>query len=120
MNFAVKWLISNLYNEFEFIREKLNEKDLIEFDKIWLKEEDANYDSSLLNLTKYLYNYYKKEVVLLIDEYDSPLITANQRGYYKDSINFFRNFLSLALKTNSYLKMGVLTGIVQVAKEGIF
>ena len=59
-------------------------------------------------------------MVLLIDEYDSPLITANQRGYYKDSINFFRNFLSLALKTNSYLKMGILTGIVQVAKEGIF
>ena len=120
MNFEIKELLRNLYDEFNFIRDTLSISDLREFDKIWLKEEDANYDSSLLNLTKYLYNYYKKEVVLLIDEYDSPLITANQRGYYKDSINFFRNFLSLALKTNSYLKMGVLTGIVQVAKEGIF
>ena len=120
MNFEIKELLRNLYDEFNFIRDTLSVSDLREFDKIWLKEEDANYDSSLLNLTKYLYNYYKKEVVLLIDEYDSPLITANQRGYYKDSINFFRNFLSLALKTNSNLKMGVLTGIVQVAKEGIF
>ena len=120
MNFEIKELLRNLYDEFNFIRDTLSISDLREFDKIWLKEEYANYDSSLLNLTKYLYNYYKKEVVLLIDEYDSPLIMANQRGYYKDSINFFRNFLSLALKTNSYLKMGVLTGIVQVAKEGIF
>ena len=120
MYFEIKELLRNLYDEFNFIRDTLSISDLREFDKIWLKEEDANYDSSLLNLTKYLYNYYKKEVVLLIDEYDSPLITANQRGYYKDSINFFRNFLSLALKTNSNLKMGVLTGIVQVAKEGIF
>ena len=120
MNFEIKELLRNLYDEFNFIRDTLSISDLREFDKIWLKKEDANYDSSLLNLTKYLYNYYKKEVVLLIDEYDSPLIMANQREYYKDSINFFRNFLSLALKTNSYLKMGVLTGIVQVAKEGIF
>ena len=118
--FEIKELLRNLYNDFYHIRESLNESDLKEFNKIWLKEKEANYDSSLLNLTKYLYNYYKKEVILLIDEYDSPLIVANQRNYYKDSINFFRNFFSTALKTNPYLKTAVLTGIVQVAKEGIF
>ena len=118
--FEIKELLRNLYNDFYHIRESLNESDLREFDKIWLKEKEANYDSSLLNLTKYLYNYYKKEVILLIDEYDSPLIVANQRNYYKDSINFFRDFFSIALKTNPYLKTAVLTGIVQVAKEGIF
>ena len=118
--FEIKELLRNLYNDFYFIRESLNESDLKEFDKIWLKEKEASYDNSLLNLTKYLYNYYKKEVVLLIDEYDNPLIVANQKKYYKDSINFFRNFFSTALKTNLYLKTAVLTGIVQVAKEGIF
>ena len=118
--FGVKELLRSLYNDFNFIRETLNESDLKEFDKIWLKEEGANYDSSLLNLTKYLYNYYQKKVILLIDEYDSPLIVANQNGYYKEAINFYRNLYSSALKTNSNLKMGVLTGIVQVAKEGIF
>ncbi|CAN2326506.1 AAA-ATPase-like domain-containing protein [Fusobacterium sp. oral taxon C10] len=120
MNFAAKSLISNLYNEFEFIREKLNEKDLIEFEKIWFKKEDGDYDNSLRLLSEYLYNYYQKEVILLIDEYDNPLIVANQNGYYKEAINFYRNLYSSALKTNPYLKMGVLTGIVQVAKEGIF
>ncbi|PIM92379.1 9-O-acetyl-N-acetylneuraminate esterase [Fusobacterium animalis] len=120
MNFAVKSLISNLYNEFEFIREKLNEKDLIEFEKIWFKKEDGDYDNSLRLLSEYLYNYYQKKVVLLIDEYDNPLIVANQFNYYKEAINFYRNLYSSALKTNSNLKMGVLTGIVQVAKEGIF
>ena len=120
MNFAVKSLISNLYNEFEFIREKLNEKDLIEFEKIWFKKEDGDYDNSLRLLSEYLYNYYQKKVILLIDEYDNPLIVANQNGYYKEAINFYRNLYSSALKTNSNLKMGVLTGIVQVAKEGIF
>jgi len=118
--FEIKELLRNLYNDFYHIRESLNESDLREFDKIWLKEKEASYDNSLLNLTKYLYNYYKKEVVLLIDEYDNPLIVANQKKYYKDSINFFRNFFSTALKTNPYLKTAVLTGIVQVAKEGIF
>ena len=118
--FEIKELLRNLYNDFYHIRESLNESDLREFDKIWLKEKEASYDSSLLNLTKYLYNYYKKEVILLIDEYDNPLIVANQKKYYKDSINFFRNFFSIALKTNPYLKIAVLTGIVQVAKEGIF
>ena len=120
MYFAAKSLISNLYNEFEFIREKLNEKDLIEFEKIWFKKEDGDYDNSLRLLSEYLYNYYQKKVVLLIDEYDNPLIVANQNGYYKEAINFYRNLYSSALKTNSNLKMGVLTGIVQVAKEGIF
>ena len=120
MNFAVKSLISNLYNEFEYIREKLNEKDLIEFEKIWFKKEDGDYDNSLRLLSEYLYNYYQKKVVLLIDEYDNPLIVANQNGYYKEAINFYRNLYSSALKTNSNLKMGMLTGIVQVAKEGIF
>jgi len=119
MYFAAKSLISNLYNEFEFIREKLNEKDLIEFEKIWFKKEDGDYDNSLRLLSEYLYNYYQKKVVLLIDEYDNPLIVANQNGYYKEAINFYRNLYSSALKTNSNLKMGVLTGIVQVAKEGI-
>ena len=120
MYFAAKSLISNLYNEFEFIRKKLNEKDLIEFEKIWFKKEDGDYDNSLRLLSEYLYNYYQKKVVLLIDEYDNPLIVANQNGYYKEAINFYRNLYSSALKTNSNLKMGVLTGIVQVAKEGIF
>ena len=85
-----------------------------------MKTDNAEYGRALRNLTKYLHNYYQKEVVLLIDEYDNPLIVSNTFNYYKEAINFFRDFFSTALKTNPYLKIAVLTGIVQVAKEGIF
>ena len=120
MFFEIKVLLRELYEEFSFVKEKLSDNEKIEYNKILSKIEDAEYGRSLRNLIAYLHNYYQKKVVLLIDEYDSPLIVANQNGYYKEAINFYRNLYSSALKTNSNLKMGVLTGVVQVAKEGIF
>ena len=116
----LKSLVSNLYNEFEYIRECLNESEIELFNDIWFKKENGEYANSLKNLTSFLYKYYKKEVVLLIDEYDIPLITAHKYGYYNEIINFYKIFLGEALKTNQYLKMGVLTGIIRVIKTGIF
>ena len=116
----LKSLISNLYNEFEYIRESLNESEIELFNDIWFKKENGEYANSLKNLTSFLYKYYKKEVILLIDEYDIPLITAHKYGYYNEIINFYKIFLGEALKTNQYLKMGVLTGIIRVIKTGIF
>ena len=117
---AIKSLISNLYNEFEYVRNSLNEAELKNFDKIWFKKDDGDYENSLKYLTAYLYNYYNKEVVLLIDEYDSPLISAYEHNYYDEAINFFKVFYGEALKTNDYLKMGIITGIIRVIKAGIF
>ncbi len=116
----LKSLVSNLYNEFEYIRECLNESEIELFNDIWFKKENGEYANSLKNLTSFLYKYYKKEVILLIDEYDIPLITAHKYGYYNEIINFYKIFLGEALKTNQYLKMGVLTGIIRVIKTGIF
>ena len=116
----LKSLISNLYNEFEYIRECLNESEIELFNDIWFKKENGEYANSLKNLTSFLYKYYKKEVILLIDEYDIPLITAHKYGYYDEIINFYKIFLGEALKTNQYLKMGVLTGIIRVIRTGIF
>ena len=116
----LKSLISNLYNEFEYIRESLNESEIELFNDIWFKKENGEYANSLKNLISFLYKYYKKEVILLIDEYDIPLITAHKYGYYDEIINFYKIFLGEALKTNQYLKMGVLTGIIRVIRTGIF
>ena len=116
----LKSLVSNLYNEFEYIRKCLNESEIELFNDIWFKKENGEYANSLKNLTSFLYKYYKKEVILLIDEYDIPLITAHKYGYYDEIINFYKIFLGEALKTNQYLKMGVLTGIIRVIKTGIF
>ena len=116
----LKILIRELYNEFEYIREVLNESELNTFNKIWLKEDIAEYKNALKILTTYLYKYYKKEVILLIDEYDTPLITAYKYGYYDEALPFFKVFYGEALKTNPYLKMGIMTGIIRVIKAGIF
>ena len=118
--FNIKSLIANLYNEFEFIRVSLNEAEIAEFDKIWFKKDDGEYENALKNLTTYLYKYYKKEVILLIDEYDSPLISAYKYQYYDEASTFFKIFYGEALKTNPYLKMGIMTGIIRVVKAGIF
>ena len=119
--FEIKNLISNMYDEFSFIREKLDERKLYEFDNIWFKRDGADWKNSLKNLTKYLYDYYgKKKVVVLIDEYDTPIIQSYQAGYYKKAISFFKRFYGEALKDNEYLQFGIMTGILRIAKEGIF
>ena len=69
---GIKTLLRELYEEYSFIKEKLSLSEQIEYDKIWLKKEDGEYRNALKNLTSFLYEYYKKEVILLIDEYDSP------------------------------------------------
>ena len=116
----LKILIRELYEEFNYIRDSLSESEIKIFDDIWFKRENGEYTNALKNLTKFLYKYYKKEVILLIDEYDIPLITAYKYGYYDEAINFYKIFLGEALKTNQYLKIGVLTGIIRVIKAGIF
>ena len=118
--YDLKGLIGDLYNEFEYIREVLNESELNTFNKIWLKEDIAEYKNALKILTTYLYKYYKKEVILLIDEYDTPLITSYKYGYYDEALPFFKVFYGEALKTNPYLKTGIMTGIIRVIKAGIF
>ena len=115
-----KILISNIYNEFNFLREKLNERDLKEFDSIWMKEKEADWRNSLKNLSGYLYEYYGKKVVILIDEYDTPIVSGYYYGYKREVLDFYRSLYSTVLKSNVYLQFSVMTGILRIAKEGIF
>ena len=98
----------------------MNNIDSKDFDAICLKEDEAEWQESLLNLSKYLYEYYGKKVILLIDEYDQPIIDSYIKGYYDKAISFFKTFYGLVLKDNEYLEMGIMTGILRVAKENIF
>ena len=116
---SVKSLISDLYDKYSFIRKSLDDKNKKKFDKIFY-EEDGNYEKGLLDISKYLYRYYGKRVILLIDEYDTPLINAYEKGFYDKAITFFSTLYSSVLKTNDYLQTGVLTRILKVVKEGIF
>ena len=116
----LKSFISDLYAEFEDMREIMNKRDKIKFDKIFYEEEKGDYETSLKLLSNYIYKYYEKKVIILIDEYDAPIINAFDKGYYNEAINFFQVFYSSALKTNDSLKYGILTGITRIIKEGIF
>ncbi len=118
--FMTKRLITYLYNEFEFLREKLNKKDLSDFDKVWLDEKDADWENSLKNLLRYLYEYYNKKVVVLIDEYDTPIASGYNNGYKKEVLDLYRSLYSTVLKSNTHLQFSVMTGILRIAKEGIF
>ena len=117
---SVKSIVSDIYAEFEYLMEHLNKRDLKRFEDIWLEKDEGDWEKSLLNLTRYLYNYYGKKVIILIDEYDQPIINSYIRGYYKETIDFFKNFYGTVLKDNEYLEMSVMTGILRVAKENIF
>ena len=118
--FMTRRLITYLYNEFEFLREKLNKKDLSDFDKVWLDEEGADWENSLKNLLRYLYEYYNKKVVVLIDEYDTPIVSGYNNGYKKEVLDLYRSLYSTVLKSNTHLQFSVMTGILRIAKEGIF
>ena len=116
----LKLFIFDLYVEFEYIREKMNEWDKRKFEKVLYEKEDADYIMSLKFLADSLYKYHGEKVIILIDEYDAPIINAFDKGYYNEAINFFQTFYSSALKTNNSLKYGILTGITRIIKEGIF
>ena len=117
----IKSTIASLFLEYEDLYYELGEFDKPLFKKIALKEVDIeNLKETLKVLVKILYKKYNKKVVILIDEYDSPLVSAYINGYYEKAKNFFKTFYSLVLKDNNYLQMGVLTGIIRVIKAGIF
>jgi len=118
--YLTRRLIGYLYNEFEFLRERLNKKDLSDFDKVWLDEEGADWENSLKNLLRYLYEYHNKKVVVLIDEYDTPIVSGYNNGYKKEVLDLYRSLYSTVLKSNTHLQFSIMTGILRIAKEGIF
>ncbi len=119
----LKILIQNEFERHEYL---LNGDMLKRRERVFIesvldnKAQAPDYSDALLFLSKALHKYYNKPVVILIDEYDTPLHAGYNKGYYEEIIGFMRNFLSGGLKDNPYLFKGVLTGILRVAKESIF
>ena len=121
MEKAIKSAISRLFSEYKYLLNDLDKFDTLAFENILLKNTELeDLKEALKFLTKILYEKYNKKVVVLIDEYDSPLVSAYINGYYEKAKDFFKTFYSTVLKDNSYLQMGVLTGIIRVIKAGIF
>nr|WP_304577398.1 AAA family ATPase [uncultured Acetatifactor sp.] len=113
------YLIEKLYNRYDFL---LKEDSLNEKEKDFIKNISANMDnysaiSSLGTLSEFLYRYYGKKVIILLDEYDTPLQEAWVYGYWKEMVELIRGLFNSTFKTNPYLERAVMT---RVSKESIF
>ena len=117
----LKVLISNLCLENKYLLKNLDSFDKALFENYINKNAKIeSLKDTLKFLTRILYEKYNKKVVVLIDEYDAPLVSAYHNKYYDNAKDFFKTFYSSVLKDNTYLQMGVMTGIIRVIKAGIF
>ena len=121
MEKAIKSAISRIFLDHRYLLNDLDKFDTLTFENIIMKNTELeDLKEALKFLTENLYKKYGQKVVVLIDEYDSPLVSAYINGYYEKAKDFFKTFYSTVLKDNVYLQMGVLTGIIRVIKAGIF
>lgn len=115
-------LIQFVYNKFDFLlgTDVLNENEKNDFLKISAETEEYMMSLSLKMLSDFLSRYYGKKVVILLDEYDTPMQEAYVNGYWKEMVAFTRSLFNSTFKTNPYLERAIMTGITRVSKESIF
>ena len=115
-------LLTKLYTEHEFLLDSgvLYEADQRYFKRVSEEMDDSDASLALHQLSDYLYRYYGKKVVILLDEYDTPMQEAYVDGYWDELVAFTRSLFNSTFKTNPYLERGIMTGITRVSKESIF
>ncbi len=115
-------IIADLYRQFDFLldSEKLNERDRELYRIVSADMEDYVAAESLNALSSLLMRHYGKKVIILLDEYDTPMQEAYIDGYWEELVAFIRNLFNAAFKTNPYLERAIMTGITRVSKESIF
>ena len=119
---SFKTLISNLYYNYQFLLDSplIKEVDKEYFKRCLNEEEEKQLSLALAKLINMLEIYYNKQVIVLLDEYDAPILEGYLKGYYDNIISFMREVFSSTFKNNLNLKKGIITGILKVSKEGMF
>ena len=115
-------IITTLYNRYDFLLDGdlLNENEKEIYRKVSAEMEDYIAVNSLNALADYLTRYYGKKVIILLDEYDTPMQEAYVSGFWGELVEFIRTLFNATFKTNPYLERAVMTGITRVSKESIF
>ncbi len=119
----IKRMISVLYRSHDYLlgSDKLNEDEKQEYAQIAAKKaSDAEYMESVFKLSEYLSKHFGKNVLILIDEYDTPMLEAYTAGYWEEAIRYIRRMFHAAFKDNPYLERGLLTGITRITQESVF
>ncbi len=118
----VNQLITDLYRRSGFLLEGdfLSEKEKEEFRNVSMYMPEVISTMAIYKLAEYFTRYYGKKVIILLDEYDTPLQEAYVKGYWQEMTEFMRKLLNSAFKTNQYMERAILTGITRISKESIF
>ena len=116
-------VLTNLYIKYSFVRnsDALIDADRLFFDRILNFEmKDSDATSALYQLSDYLYRYYGKKPIILLDEYDTPMQEAYVNGFWDEMVAFTRSLFNSSFKTNPYMRRAIMTGITRVSKESVF
>ena len=115
-------IIADLYREKEFLKDSgfLAESERAYFTKVIDGMTEIDAIVSLQRLCSYMQRYYKQDVIILLDEYDTPMQEAYLNGYWNEIVSFIRNLFNCTFKTNPYLERAIMTGITRISKESIF
>ena len=118
----IKDELIRMYNEYDYIMKSgiYNTNEKMQYQSVCVGMSDTVAQEALKNLSNYLSRYYGKKVIILLDEYDTPMQEAYVNGYWEELVAFTRSLFNSTFKTNPYLERAIMTGITRVSKESIF
>ena len=114
--------MASLYDKYSYLKKSkiMTENEITFFDSVSVNMTDYEATLCLRKLSEYLHQYYGKKVIILLDEYDTPMQEAYVEGYWEEMVSFICSLFNSTFKTNPHLERGLMTGITRVSKESIF
>lgn len=118
----ISLVLTELYNDRRFLLEGdlMSKEEKAYFESLSMDMPEVAATAALHRLSKFLYHYYGKKVIILLDEYDTPVQEAYIDGYWEEMVSFTRSLFHAAFKTNPYLERAIMTGVTRVSRESIF
>ena len=118
----INQILFELYHDYSFLTESdcMPPEEKAHFHSISEDMQETTATIAIHRLSKYLYKYFNKKVIILLDEYDTPMQEAYVNGYWEELVSFTRSMFNLTFKTNPYLERAIMTGITRVSRESIF
>ncbi len=115
-------LLTDIYNKNQFLLESglLTEEEVAYFKRITTEVDEIDATMALHRMSDFLSRYYQKKVIILLDEYDTPMQEAYIEGYWERLVSFTRSLFNASFKTNPFLERAIMTGITRVSKESVF
>lgn len=115
-------ILAGLYQEHRFLLDSsgLSEEEKKIFRSVSVHMPEVTASMSLHWLSKFLYSHYGKKVIILLDEYDTPMQEAYVNGYWQEMVSLIRSMFNAAFKTNPYLERAIMTGVTRISRESVF